>query len=488
MAKKTTRKKYSKFLSIMQTTVQRWKDTLNSTAPPDVDRATALIKKANPDDEVFVVKSPLQFYLAQAVIRGRLSRLRATNACKMFYDIDPTFLAKLHKVGGVIPFLPRMGEHQWANHTIAAQTMVMREFVTETWGPSLSDSAGAGYHRKATYAGAVPSFDMAKNDIVKWLCDITTTELKYHYTHLDKSLNQFDPADRGELRGLDYAICFDIHKRAVSSACMSIYTALSKNVDDILNDSYDPALHFNDMSQAEMVGRMCGLEEKEAWRYEIFHCVPAIMRFNGAFLILSERPDMCYEDNRLHNETGPAIEWADGKKEWYIKGHRLEVYGEEIVTAPEKLTTHMLESITNEETRRIAIERLGWEKYLNAINAKVIDSSENWVDNTVEALIQPPPSQNKWERIPLRMLLACRSTGRKYFIAVPQEVETDITAKNLIARALRISPEDRLDDLGIEPRVIKIADCATAQNWLAGGAVTEFLPYAKHTIRVVGAS
>jgi hypothetical protein len=488
VAKKTTRKKYSKFANIMETTVQRWKNTLNSEAPPDVDRATALLKKANPDDQVFVVESPLQFYLAQAVIRGRLSRLRATRACKMFYDIDPAFLSKLQKVGRPKDLLAQPG--RWGNDLeTRTQAMVMRDFVTTAWWPNLD----AAKKLRPVTARSPLSFDMRQTDIVKWLVDITTFELKYHYQQLDKSVDQFDEADRRELRQLEYAICFDIHRRFISNACVSIYSALSRNVDDILNDAYDPALHFNDVSQAEMVGRMCGLKEKEAWRYEIFHCVPAIMRFNGAFLILSKRPDMYYEDNRLHNDEGPAIEWADGKKEWYIKGHRLEMYGKEIVTEPEKLTVHMLQSINNEETRRIAIERLGWEKYLNTIEAKVIDKSENWVDNTVEALIQPPPSQNKWERVPLRMLLACRSTARKYFIAVPQEVEANITAKNLISRTLIRAGAYRNssfleDNFEPAPEVVKIADCATAQNWLAGGAVTEFLPYAKHTIRVVGAS
>lgn len=27
-----------------------------------------------------------------------------------------------------------------------------------------------------------------------------------------------------------------------------------------------------------------------------------------------------YENNRLHREDGPAVEWSDGYKEWWIHG------------------------------------------------------------------------------------------------------------------------------------------------------------------------
>ena len=30
-----------------------------------------------------------------------------------------------------------------------------------------------------------------------------------------------------------------------------------------------------------------------------------------------------YHNNKLHNETGPAIVYADGSKEWYINGKQL---------------------------------------------------------------------------------------------------------------------------------------------------------------------
>jgi hypothetical protein len=33
---------------------------------------------------------------------------------------------------------------------------------------------------------------------------------------------------------------------------------------------------------------------------------------------------VCYDENKLqHNEKGPAVEWYDGDKEWWINGKQL---------------------------------------------------------------------------------------------------------------------------------------------------------------------
>jgi hypothetical protein len=197
------------------------------------------------------------------------------------------------------------------------------------------------------------------------------------------------------------------------------------------------------------------------------HCIPAFMQFNNdGFLILGKQPVMRRNaENLLHNETGPSVEWGDGMREWHIDGHALQQAGQMIVLEPEKLTEEIINNLSNEEERRLAIERLGWDKYLAKTKAVIIDSRENAVDGTVELLIAPPPSEGLIGRQePMRMVLACRSTGRKYFLAVPNSAV--------------------FNRLG-EP---EIKTCEQAQKWFAGGGTTEHLPYAKHALNIVGAS
>jgi hypothetical protein len=233
-----------------------------------------------------------------------------------------------------------------------------------------------------------------------------------------------------------------------------------------------PNWHKYDAVQAEIISKAIGCKEAATiWPYEIFHHVPAIMQFDNAFLILAGKPKVHFNaDGEIHNDVGPAVEWADGKKFWYIDEHYLaSESAEKIVMSPETLTKDEILAIQNEEERRVAIDRMGWSKYLTAIDAKIADSRENWVDNTYEVLIDPPTEEpaESWRRRnePLRMVLSCRSTGRKYFIAVP-----------------------RARDLNIDGTENKIKNCADAQMWLSDGATTKYLDYAKYSMNVIGAS
>jgi len=210
---------------------------------------------------------------------------------------------------------------------------------------------------------------------------------------------------------------------------------------------------------------------------EIFHYVPAMMRFRRGFLLLGQRPKIAVNaDEELHNEAGPAIEFADGHKFWFIDGHPLNELGEKIVMTPEALTQVEIIKIGNEEERRVAIDRFGWGRYLQEGGGKVLDYRENWVDNTVEVLIKPPSrGESRFDKDPLRMVLACRSTGRKYFIAVPPE------KVNVGSSATRFAAEDDLNAKHVKT-------CEMAQSWFANGGTCEYLPYANKELNIIGAS
>lgn len=468
--------KTSKFLKIMCATAQRWKETITSAAEPDVERAKALLKKADKDSSVFVVESPLQFYIAQAVIRGRLSKKTAAEWCVNRFDIDPAFIAPLKRSGGVRDLVHLT--NRWSSGSAnSVQAMMLRDFMKCVWsttsGKPLELDSRSRWRRQEMDAS---TFATRLCDVMqlyrKFILPETRSTGPYYYSEVDNAIN------------------FSNHSGAISRASMSLYSALSNSAQDLLNDAYDPIAHFHDVTQAEMIAKMMGMkDERLTWRYEIFHHVPAVMRFGCAFLIIGKKPTLHLSGNSLHNDAGPSVEWADGKKEWHIDGHELAQYGREIVLEPEKLTGKMLDEIRNEENRRIAIDKIGWGKYLAEIGATVADRRENWVDNTVEALIVPPEPKKETGRhvpdMPMRMLLSCRSTGRKYFLAVPKKVALNDLDK--IDAAIK-----RAETAGrgwtAETPTQTIRNCEDAQNWFAGGAVTALLPYAKHQIRIVGAS
>ena len=69
------------------------------------------------------------------------------------------------------------------------------------------------------------------------------------------------------------------------------------------------------------------------------------------------------------------------------------------------------------ELRRILIERFLRLCHIAETDAQCIDSRQNDVDGTTEALVRMKDGSQ-------RLLCACRSTGRVYAIGVPRELTT----------------------------------------------------------------
>lgn len=135
--------------------------------------------------------------------------------------------------------------------------------------------------------------------------------------------------------------------------------------------------------------------------------------------VFSERPLAIHkEQNRLHNEDGPAIEFRDGWKHWVIGGVTVD---EQIVMRPETQTLAQIKGEDNAEVKRIRIERYGWDKYLKAVNAVLVEHSRNEVEQTDEALMDADG---------MRVLIcACPSTARVYAMEVPTTVTTCLAAQ-----------------------------------------------------------
>lgn len=69
----------------------------------------------------------------------------------------------------------------------------------------------------------------------------------------------------------------------------------------------------------------------------------------------------------------PAVIYADGRKEYYVKGVRVPEY---VVTQPERIKIDDINKETNTEVRRIMMERYGNAKYLQNSKAVLIDEDE----------------------------------------------------------------------------------------------------------------
>jgi hypothetical protein len=124
------------------------------------------------------------------------------------------------------------------------------------------------------------------------------------------------------------------------------------------------------------------------------------------------------EDNRLHSETGPAIEYADGFKVYAWHGTAVP---DEWIADKGHLTAQMALNWENMEQRRAACEILGWDNILKTLKAKVIDEDEDKMIGTLLRVNLPGLGKEQF----LRVLCG---TGREFAIPVPPTVKTALEA------------------------------------------------------------
>lgn len=131
--------------------------------------------------------------------------------------------------------------------------------------------------------------------------------------------------------------------------------------------------------------------------------------------ILTERPCVLRRDpqHRLHSDIGPALAYADG---WSIHAwHGVRVPAE-VIEKPDTLTAARVLYEPNVEIRRAMLERIGWEKVWGWIgNPKPIHT-----DETGELYKFRLPNQGGLIAL---MRVVDRSTGRRYVLGVPPEME-----------------------------------------------------------------
>jgi internalin A len=112
--------------------------------------------------------------------------------------------------------------------------------------------------------------------------------------------------------------------------------------------------------------------------------------------------------NRLHAEGEPAIEFADGWNFYYNHGVRLpEEYGK---LHPNKWQSQWLLTEENAEVRRVLIAGIGYDRIIQELSAKQIDSWQEY------ALLQIDNADVE----PICLLkMTCPSTGFIHALRVP---------------------------------------------------------------------
>ena len=154
------------------------------------------------------------------------------------------------------------------------------------------------------------------------------------------------------------------------------------------------------------------------------------------FVIVSDRPTSVHREqvapsgwdsHQLHNEDGPAVEFADG---WAIHAwHGLRVPAWVIETpTPERIAAE-----PNAEIRRAAIESYGWDRFIDDAGLALVDSDP---DPLIGSLYDVP---DEIYGEPVRVLLVENGTPNldgsplRYGMTVPDRCATVREAQNWMA-------------------------------------------------------
>ena len=163
--------------------------------------------------------------------------------------------------------------------------------------------------------------------------------------------------------------------------------------------------------------------------FEAFCCGAWRLFWTADTLYWFAKPSISIEQGtfgrRLHCEDGPACANAI-ENLYFIHGVLVPAYA---VVRPDKITLKEIESEDNAEVRRILTERFGWERYIRESGAQQTHRRFNERDGQWEQLYQLTDGSK-------RAVLTDPSTGRRYALGCPREVQSCEDAQNWFSHGL----------------------------------------------------
>jgi hypothetical protein len=150
-------------------------------------------------------------------------------------------------------------------------------------------------------------------------------------------------------------------------------------------DALDAAVNVQELSSRQ------GSDEDARWEYEqalavlpflteIASCfalglfaAASLRRGDAVRTLLIERPRLRYVEGRLHADDEPAVVWPDGSARWYWDEVAVP---SELAERRNELTADAVAAISNQEIRRVVLDRIGWDQFLNNADATLVNQDD----------------------------------------------------------------------------------------------------------------
>jgi hypothetical protein len=147
-------------------------------------------------------------------------------------------------------------------------------------------------------------------------------------------------------------------------------------------------------------------------------------------VIVSDRPEkQSLVDGVLHSSDGPAIRMRDGYEVWAWRGTRVPDW------VIRDATIERIQGEENTEIRRCAIERYGWDRYLDDVGATPVSTEPDPGNpgHTLKLYDLPDAAQVYPERVRLVVMdNASRDRDgqrRRFAETVPADIQTAVGAQ-----------------------------------------------------------
>jgi hypothetical protein len=142
-------------------------------------------------------------------------------------------------------------------------------------------------------------------------------------------------------------------------------------------------------------------------------------RWRQRWCLAVPRPALHLENGRLHRRDGPAVEWPNGTSYWFWEG--LNIPRRVAAKDSERARLQVLARTSNLEKRRLLLERIGYERFLEITGAELrqqddygklwttqlaFDDEQLMVVEVANATPEPD------------------GTRRRYFLRVPPDTQT----------------------------------------------------------------
>ncbi len=136
------------------------------------------------------------------------------------------------------------------------------------------------------------------------------------------------------------------------------------------------------------------------------------------------------EQGRLHNASGPCIQYRDG---WVVYAWHGIGVPEKLILYPEQVTREEWMQERNVEVRRAIQERLGNERFIEMVGGKQINAGRRG------KLIEIDLGMHDSERVARYVQVQDSSTERLYYLRVPPSISS---ADEAIAWTFGLSARD----------------------------------------------